>query len=85
MRRRRCWRCRLNAQDDTVRVVSNSEIGATKTDKRALRERAGDPALALNDGELLSGLGSEAVNERAAQVSYTSPEINGPSNTSRKS
>jgi hypothetical protein len=34
----------------------------------------------LNDGELLSGRGSEAVNERAAQGSYTSPEINGPSN-----
>jgi hypothetical protein len=34
----------------------------------------------LNDGELLSGRGSEAVNERAAQVSYTRPEINGPSN-----
>ena len=80
MRRRRCWRWRLNAQDDAVRVVSNSEIGATKTDKRALREGAGDPALALNDGELLSDLGSEAVNECAAQGSYTSPEINGSSN-----
>ena len=45
-----------------------------------MREGAGDPALALNDGELLSGLGSEAVNKRAAQVSYPSPEINGSSN-----
>ena len=45
-----------------------------------MREGAGDPALALNDGELLSGLGSEAVNECAAQVSYTSPEIHGSSN-----
>ena len=34
----------------------------------------------MNDGELLSGRGSEAVNERAAQVSYTSAEINVPSN-----
>ena len=34
----------------------------------------------MNDGELLSGRGSEAVNERAAQGSYTRPEINGPSN-----
>ncbi len=85
MRRRRCWRWRLNAQDDAVRVVSNSEIGATKTDKRALREGAGDPALALNDGELLSGLGSEAVNERAAQGSYTSPEINAFQSTCSRS
>jgi hypothetical protein len=46
-----------------------------------LREGAGDRAGALNDGELLSGRGSEAINERAAQVSYTSPEINGPSNS----
>jgi hypothetical protein len=45
-----------------------------------LREGAGDRAFALNDGELLSGRGSEAVNERAAQASYTSPEIHGPSN-----
>ena len=45
-----------------------------------MREGAGDPALALNDGELVSGLGSEAVNECAAQGSYTSPEINGSSN-----
>ena len=45
-----------------------------------MREGAGDPAGALNDGELLSDLGSEAVNERAAQGSYTSPEINGSSN-----
>ena len=74
------WRWRLNAQDDAVRVVSNSEIGATKSDGRALREGAGDPAGALNDGELLSDHGSEAVNERAVQGSYTSPEINGPSN-----
>jgi hypothetical protein len=46
-----------------------------------LREGAGDRAGALNDGELLSGRGSEAVNERAAQVSYTSPEINRPINS----
>jgi hypothetical protein len=45
-----------------------------------LREGAGDPALALNDGELLSGLGSEAVNECAVQGSHTSPETNGSSN-----
>jgi hypothetical protein len=45
-----------------------------------LREGAGDRAGALNDGELLSGRRSKAVNERAAQCSYTSPEINGPSN-----
>jgi hypothetical protein len=45
-----------------------------------LHEGAGDRAGALNDRELLPGRGSEAVNERAAQVSYTSPEINGPSN-----
>ena len=46
-----------------------------------MREGAGDPAGTFNDGELLSGRGREAVNERAAQVSYTSPEINGPGNT----
>jgi hypothetical protein len=46
-----------------------------------LREGAGDRAGALNDGELLSGRGSETVNQRAAQVSYTSPEINVPSNS----
>ena len=46
-----------------------------------MHEGAGDRAGALNDGELLSGRGSEAVNERAAQVSYTSAEINGPSNS----
>jgi hypothetical protein len=45
-----------------------------------LREGAGDPAGAFNDGELLSGRGSEAVNERAAQVSYTGSEINRPGN-----
>ena len=46
-----------------------------------MREGAGERAFALNDGELLSGRGSEAVNERAAQGSYTSPEINGPGNS----
>jgi len=46
-----------------------------------LREGPGDRAGALNDGELLSGRGSEAVNERAAQASYTSSETNGPSNS----
>jgi hypothetical protein len=46
-----------------------------------LREGAGDRGGALNDGELLSGRRSKAVNERAAQCSYTSPEINGPSNS----
>ena len=45
-----------------------------------MREGAGKRAGALNDGELLSGRGSEAVNERAAQVSDTRPEINGPIN-----
>ena len=63
-----------------MRVVSNSEIDATNIDRRALREGTGERALALNDGELLSGRGGEAVNERAAQVSYTRPEINRPSN-----
>jgi len=46
-----------------------------------LREGSCDRAGALNDGELLSGRGSETVNQRAAQVSYTSPEINVPSNS----
>ena len=46
-----------------------------------MREGAGDRTGALNDGELLAGRRSEAVNERAAQASYTSTEINGPSNS----
>jgi hypothetical protein len=46
-----------------------------------LREGADDRAGALNDRKLLSGRGSEAVNERAAQASYTSPETNAPSNS----
>src|SRR5436190_5790508 len=77
---RRRWRGRLNAQDDTVRIVNNSEIGSANIDRRALGEGAGDPAGALNDGELLSDRGIEAVNERTVQGSYTSPKINGPSN-----
>ena len=46
-----------------------------------MREGAGDRAGALNDGEVLSWRRSEAVNERAAQVSYTRPEVNGPGNS----
>ena len=45
-----------------------------------MREGTGDAAGAFNNRELLSGRGREAVNERAAQVSYTGPEVNGPGN-----
>jgi hypothetical protein len=46
-----------------------------------LCEGARDRAGALNDGEVLAGRGSEAVNERAAEASYTRSEINGPCNS----
>ena len=43
-------------------------------------EGAADSDGALKDGELLSDRGSKAVNERAAQVCYTSPETDASSN-----